>query len=72
MTLAPLFDTLTVLRSAEVRLVVRFLQPTTLTFHFALLAPGGFLTVALMMQIAPIRQIELAALMALALSRTLH
>jgi hypothetical protein len=43
-----------------------------LTFRFALSATGRFCAVALMMQIAPIRQIELLAMLALPLRRTLH
>src|ERR1700730_3609853 len=72
MQLAPRLDTLAVVRPAEVILVVRLLPPATLTFRFALLAAGMFLVVALIMHIAPIRQIELAAMLALALRRPLH
>ena len=42
MELAPRVDTLAVVRPAEVILVVRLLQPATLTFRFALLAAGLF------------------------------
>ena len=69
---SPLFDTLDILRPAEVVLVVRFLHPAALTFRFALSATGRFCAVALMMQIASIRQIELLAMLALPLRRTLH
>jgi hypothetical protein len=70
--LTPFFDTLTVLRPAEVALIVSFLQPPTLTFGFTLFAAGSFCAVALMMQIASIRQIELAAMLALPPRGTLH
>src|SRR5271165_936630 len=72
MALTPFFDTLAVLRSAEVVLIVWSLQPPALTFGFALFAAGSFCAVALMMHIASIRQIELAAMLALPLRRTLH
>src|ERR1700759_3469565 len=72
MAFSPLFDTLAILRPAEVVLVVRFLCPAALTFCFALFATGSSCTVALMMQIAPIRQIELLAMVALPPRRTLH
>jgi len=72
MALTPFFDTLAVLRPAEVVLIVRFLQPPALTFGFALFAAGRFCAVALMMQIASIRQIELAAMLAFPPRRTLH
>jgi len=39
---SPLFETLAILRPAEVVLVVRFLQPAALTFRFALFATGNF------------------------------
>jgi len=42
MALAPRLDTLAVVRPAEVILGVRFLQPATLTFRFALLKAGRF------------------------------
>jgi len=48
------------------------LHPAALTFRFALSATGRFCAVALMMQIASIRQIELLAMLALPLRRTLH
>jgi hypothetical protein len=72
MALTPFFDTLAVLRSAEVVSIVWSLQPPALTFGFALFAAGSFCAVALMMHIASIRQIELAAMLALPLRRTLH
>jgi hypothetical protein len=69
---SPLFDTLAILRPAEVVLVVRFLHPAALTFRFALSATGNFWTVTLTMQIASIRQIELLAMLALPPPRALH
>jgi hypothetical protein len=69
---SPLFDTLAILRTAEVVLVVRLLCPAALTFGFALSATGNCRAVALMMQIASIRQIELLAMLALPPPRTLH
>jgi hypothetical protein len=42
MALTPFFDTLAVLRPAEVVLIVWFLQPPALTFGFALFAAGSF------------------------------
>jgi len=60
------------LRPAEVVLIVRFSHPAALTFRSALFATGRFCAIALMMQIASIRQIEPLAMLALPLRRTLH
>jgi hypothetical protein len=48
------------------------LCPAVLTSRFALFATGSFWAVALMTQIASIRQIELLAMLALPPRRTLH
>src|ERR1700675_3306502 len=47
-------------------------NPAALTFRFTLSATGSFCAVALMMHIPAIRQIELLAMLALPLRRTLH
>lgn len=72
MALTPGFDPLTVFRAAEVGLVLGPLEPTALTFGFAVLAAVGFSAVALVTQVAPIRLIKLAAVQALMPARSLH
>jgi hypothetical protein len=72
MGFAPIFDTLTVFRSAEVILVLWPLQPAALALRFTLLAACRLAAVALVTHITMIRRKEVTAAEALALGRTLH
>ena len=70
MGFAPVFDTPAVIRSAEVILVLRTLQPAALTSCFTLLAARRLGAVALVTHITTTRRKEIAAAEALAFSRT--
>src|SRR5260370_12359688 len=69
---APVFDTPTVFRPAEVILVLWFLLHAALTLRFTLLAACRLGAVALVKHMTMIRRKEVVAAEALALGRTLH